>query len=164
MMESLHEHMHELRKQLEKGEIQKAYQGLMEYILRLRTYFTNKYPDFYVSGIYPGYMDMTYFSFTPEPFRQKKLRVAIVFVYDTFRFEIWLAGYNKQIQAQYWKMFKDSGWDSFPLVPATKGEDAIIRHALVSQPDFRDPEVLTDQIERETLKFIDVVTEFLSTR
>lgn len=163
-MDSLHEHMHEFRKQLEKGEIQKAYRGLMEYILGLRTYFHNKYPDFYVSGIYPGYMDMTYFSFTPEPFKQNKLRVAIVFVFDLFQIEIWLAGYNKQIQAQYWQMFKESDWNRYPLVPAVMGEDAIIRHTLVSQPDFGDPDGLTDIIERETMKFIDGVAEFLCSR
>ncbi len=156
--------MPEFRKQLEKGEIQKAYRGLMEYILGLRMCFNKKYSDFYVSGIYPGYMDMTYFSFTPEPFKQKKLRIAIVFVFELFQFEIWLAGYNKQIQAQYWKMFKDSKWDRYPLVPAVKGEDAIIRHTLVSQPDFGHPDGLTDIIERETLKFVDDVAEFLSTR
>ena len=65
-MESLHECMNEYRKQLEKGYIQKAYRGLMEYIMDLRTHFKNKYPDSFVSGsIYYGYMDMTYFAFSP---------------------------------------------------------------------------------------------------
>jgi hypothetical protein len=62
-MGSFHESMNEYRKQLEKGAIQEAYKGLMEYILALRTHFKNKYPDYFVSGsIYYGYMDMTYFS------------------------------------------------------------------------------------------------------
>ena len=55
-MESLPEYVKEYRKQLEKGYIQKAYQGLMEYIMDLRTHFKNKYPDYFVSGsIYYGY-------------------------------------------------------------------------------------------------------------
>ena len=66
-MESFHDDIIEYRKQMEKGVINKAYKGLMEYILNLRTYFRNKYPEYFVSGsIYFGYMDMTYFSFYPK--------------------------------------------------------------------------------------------------
>lgn len=39
-MESLHACMNEYRKQLEKDYIQKAYKGLMEYIMGLRTHFS----------------------------------------------------------------------------------------------------------------------------
>ena len=42
-MESLQSNLNEYKKQMEKGTIQKAYKGLMEYILDLRTYFNNKY-------------------------------------------------------------------------------------------------------------------------
>ena len=66
-MGSFHEYIEEYRIQLEKGAIKKAYRGLMEYMMDLRTHFKDKYPDFYVSGsIYLGYMDMTYFSFFPK--------------------------------------------------------------------------------------------------
>jgi len=66
-MSPLQDYMNEYRKQMDKGIIQKAYKGLMEYILDLRTHFQNKYPDYIVSGnIYHGYLDMTYFSFFPQ--------------------------------------------------------------------------------------------------
>jgi hypothetical protein len=58
--------MYEYKKQLEKGAIKEAYRGLMDYFNALRLFFKNKYPDYFVSGsVYYGYMDMTYFSFTP---------------------------------------------------------------------------------------------------
>jgi len=67
MGSSFQELMTEYRKQLEKGQIQKAYQGLMDYVMGLRSYFENKYPEYTVSGtVYFGYMDMTYFSFFPD--------------------------------------------------------------------------------------------------
>ena len=44
-MGSFHESMNEYKKQLDKGAIQKAYQGLMEYIMDLRTHFQTKYPE-----------------------------------------------------------------------------------------------------------------------
>lgn len=164
-MGSFHEYLDEYRKQLEKGAIQEAYKGLMEYLMSLRTYLKNKYPDYFVSGsLYFGYMDMTYFSFFPKSFEQRKLKIAIVFIHETFRFEIWLAGYNKQVQTKYWELFKESNWNNYHLVSTTKGADAIIDHVLVEHPDFRDLDTLTKQIERETLKFIEDVDSFLSTQ
>ena len=46
-MGSFQEYMHEYQKQLEKGYIQEAYKGLMEYIMDLRVYFKNKYPELF---------------------------------------------------------------------------------------------------------------------
>jgi len=162
-MGPLQGYMEEYRKQLEKGNIQKAYQGLMEYLMGLRTCFAKRYPDFVVSGsIYYGYMDMTYFSFSPESFKRRNLKVAVVFLHEHFRFEVWLAGYNKKVQVKYWELIKESSWDQYRLVPAPEGADSIIEHTLVDNPDFGDLDALTEQIERETLKFIGDVGLFLS--
>ena len=162
-MEPFHEYINEYRQQLEKGAIIKAYKGLMEYIMDLRTYFNNKYPDYFVSGsIYYGYMDMTYFSFFPESLKQRKLKIGIVFLHEIFRFEVWLFGYNKKVQTKYWELFKESDWNKYPIVSTPKGVDAIIEHVLVDNPDFSDLDKLTKRIELETLKFINDVESFLS--
>ena len=162
-MERFHEYMGEYRKQLEKGDIKAAYKGLMEYIMDLRVYFKKKYPDYFVSGsIYYGYMDMTYFSFIPESLKRRKLRIAIVFIHDTCRFEVWLAGYNKKVQTKYWKLFKESDWNKYHIVSTTKGVDSIIEYILAHNPDFSDLDALTKQIERGTLKFIKDIENFLS--
>ncbi len=162
-MASFQESMNEYKKHLERGTIQKAYQGLMEYIMGLRSYFENKYPDYSVSGsIYFGYMDMTYFSFFPEFLKRRKLKVGIVFVHSAFRFEVWLFGYNKGIQARYWKLFKESGWNKYHIPPVTKGVDSILEGILVVNPDFGDLDALTKQIEKGTLKFIEDIENFIS--
>ncbi len=162
-MSSFSENMKEYRKQLQKGAIQKAYQGLMDYIMGLRSYFENKYPDYSVSGsIYQGYMDMTYFSFFPKSLKLRKLKVGIVFVHWTFRFEVWLFGYNKGIQEEYWKLVRESNWNKYRIPSTIKGVDSIIEGVLVENPDFSDLETLTKQIERGTLKFIEDVEDFLS--
>ena len=58
-----------------KGIINEAYQGLMAYIMGLRTYFKNKYPDqFVVGSFYQGYMDMTYFPITPGIMQASKIK------------------------------------------------------------------------------------------
>ena len=98
-MKSFPEYMTEYRIQLEKGDIKEAYNGLMEYFNALRLHFKKKYPDYFVSGsVYYGYMDMTYFSFFPKSLKRLKLKIAIVFIHDTFRFEVWLAGNNRTVQ------------------------------------------------------------------
>jgi hypothetical protein len=162
-MEKFHEYVNEYKKQLQKGMIQKAYQGLMEYILKLRNHFQNKYPGYFISGsIYYGYMDMTYFSFIPESLKERKLKIAIVFVHEKFRFEVWLAGYNKQIQSKYWKLFKDNKWNKYSIVPSTQGVDAIVEHVIDDNPDFADLDLLTNQIETTSMNFIKDMEDFLS--
>ena len=162
-MGSFSEYIFEYRKQIRKGAIQQAYKGLMEYIMDLRTHFKNKYPDHAISGsVYYGYMDMTYFSFQPKSLKERGLKIAIVFIHDAFRFEVWLAGYNKQVQTKYWNLFKESGWKQYHLVPSTEGVDSIMEHVLVEEPDFSELESLTKKIERETMKFIEEVEDFLS--
>lgn len=161
-MESFSKAMKEYQKQLEKGLIQKAYKGLMDFMQGLKTHFKDKYPDYFVSGsLYSGYMDMTYFAIIPEGLKQRNLKIALVFNHQAFRFEAWLAGYNKQVQTKYWQFFKESGWNQYTLVPNPKGEDAILVHILADDPDFSDLAGLTRQLERETLAFITDIENFL---
>jgi len=51
-MQSIHEDMEELRRQLSKGSIQKAYKALLSYMSELRMHFVNKYGEPAVSGLY----------------------------------------------------------------------------------------------------------------
>jgi hypothetical protein len=163
MTDSFQENIAEYKKQMRLGAVPKAYRGLMEYILTLRNHFKNKYPDFTVSGsLYFGYMDMTYFSCFPESLKQRGLKIAIVFIHETCRFEIWLAGYNKQVQAKYWQIVKDSGWDQYRVVPTVQGYDSIIESVAAADPDFSDLDALTAQIERAALQFIEDVEGVLT--
>jgi hypothetical protein len=131
-METFHENMGEYKKQLEKGMIQAAYKGLMDYLLDLRKHFMSKYPDYIVSGnIYFGYMDISYFSVIPESLKERGLKIAVVFLHETFRFEAWLAAVNKQVQGKYWNLLKESDWKKYRLVPTTKGVDSILEYVLV---------------------------------
>lgn len=161
-MKSLHKSIAEYKKQLEKGDIQKAYRGLTEYMMNLKIHLKNSYPDFQVSGnFYQGYMDMTYFSFSPESLHNKKLKIAIVFIHEKIRFEVWLAGYNKPTQEKYLKMFKKNLSNKYRVPPATKGFDSIVEYDLADNPDFNDLESLTRLIESKTLKFTEDITDFL---
>jgi hypothetical protein len=162
-MDSLQECVDEYRRQLEKGVIRKAYRGLMEYVMDLRAHFGRKYPDRLAPGsIYHGYMDMTYFPMSPKSLKSKKLKIAMVFVHETTNFEVWLSGYNKQVQMKYWKLFKEADWDRYRIPSTTRGVDSVVEHTLVETPDFGDLDGLTRQIETGTISFIDDIEDFLS--
>jgi len=161
-MESLQELMTEYRKQMQKGIVPRAYRGLMDTILKLKTHFKTRYPEYDAGGsLYFGYMDMTYFALFPKKLRERGLKIAIVFVHATCQFELWLAATNKQVQKKTWQLMKDNQWDKYPLLDSLEGEDAILIAPLVKHPDFGDEQAMTKQIEAKTVQFIHAVEEFL---
>ena len=164
-MVSFSDAMNEYRKLLAKGAIVKAYRGLMDYFNTLRVYFAQNYPDYTVMGnVYYGYMDMTYFAITSQSLKRRKLKIAIVFLHEIFRFEVWLVGNNRAVQSEYWKLFTTSKWTKYHIAMPGPGVDAILDHIIVDAPNFRDLDALTKQIDRGTLDFIENVENFLSSK
>lgn len=161
-MPSIQEDMIAFRGQLETGAIQRAYRTLIGAMKGLRTHFQDRYPGYIVSGLYRGCLDMSYFAVVPPSFRSRNLKVAIVFNYDAFRFEAWLAGTHRQVQREYWELINDSGWAEYRLVTPVKWVDAIIAGDLVEEPDFDDIDGLAARIEAGVAAFIEDVERFLA--
>lgn len=143
------------QQQLEAGHIQTAYRGLMKYMMSLRTHFANEYPrDFTIGDVYPGYMDITYFPFTPTSLKRHKLKIGIVLHHEYMRFEIWLAGQNRQIQKKYRELFNGSDLNKYRIPPTLLEGFSIVDHVLVENPNFDDLDSLTKQIEAGSMAFI----------
>ena len=159
-MESLQNSILEYKKQLAKGTIQKAYKGILNYVMQLRTHFLNMYPELSVGNIYNGCMDMTYFPLFPKRLKILKLKIALVFIHESCRFEIWLSGNNRQIQEKYTQLLKDNNWDKYRM--DSTNPDSIIENTLDANPDFSDLNALTKKIEASTLSFIKDIEAFLS--
>lgn len=160
---SFHECVIEYRKQLVKGYIKTAYSGLMKFIMDLKTHFEKNYPENNVSsGVYYGFMDVAYFTFAPEPLKKRKLKMAVLFNHNLFRFEIWLAGVNKQIQGRYQKLFRKGNWNEYHIPADTKGVDSIMEYILAENPDFSDLTALTANLEKGINQFSEDVKAFLS--
>ncbi len=161
-MNTVKKDLQEFRRQLEKGSLQKAYAALLSYMMKLRTHFKNNLAGTAVSGLYQGYLDMTYFALFPSSLKHRNLKIAIVFNYDAFRFEAWLAAGNRKVQRQYWELFKDSQWPEYRVVQPTVGVDSILECDLAIDFDLDDPDVLTASIEETTGAFIDDIEKFLA--
>ncbi len=158
-MVSLNKYIQEYSILLSKGQIQKAYKGIMTFMSSLRSYLENSYLDYTVSSLYFGYMDMTYFAFTPNELRNKKLKVAIVYLHENGRFEVWLGGSNRKVQAEYIELMKHKKIGTYKLSQVLPGVDSIIESILLEKPDFDHPEELKLQIEIKTIGFInDIIT------
>jgi AraC family transcriptional regulator len=159
---TLNEYKKDYKRQIEIGNIPKAYQGLVGFMKNLRTYFMNNYPVDYVTGsLYSGNMTITYFPFTPITLKEQKLKIAIVFDHQKIRFEIWLAGQNKQIQKKYWEVFKGSEWNKYHIPSTIDDGFSIVDNILVENPNFDNVEILTEQIETKTMEFIKEIIETL---
>jgi hypothetical protein len=161
-MKALNDVIAEYRRQLEKGTVKTAYQGLMKYFDSLRLELKNRQPDYFISDVHYGQMDYTYLYYFPKSLQHKKLKVVILFSHDTFRFEVLLAGYNREAQAKYWKLFKEKGFNRYHLSDDASEVDRFLSEVLVNQPNFGDLDALTSQIESGTLQFIDEVETFLA--
>lgn len=147
--------------QLENGQIQKAYRGIMDFMGRLRTSLAGRYPDHTVSGVYPGYMDMTYFAFTPAGLKNRQLKIAVVYLHEQGRFEAWLSGANRNVQAEYIAYFTGRDTGGFRLSRVSPGVDSILECVLAEQPDFDSPGQLAALLEEKTLAFIRGVESLL---
>lgn len=161
-MESLNNQIQEYRIQLSKGQIQKAYKGIMKFVSGLSTYLKGRHPDYTVSALYFGYMDMTYFAFTPADMMNKKLKIAIVYLHEQSRFEVWLGGSNRKIQAEYIELLKHKNIGKYKLSQVLPGVDSIIESTLVEKPDFDYPDELKKQIEMKTIEFVNDINSILN--
>jgi hypothetical protein len=155
MDKSFSEAMTDYRDQLQKGSIQAAYRGLMDYMQTQRADIQKNHPEYEVPGnLYFGYMDMTYFAIFPPALKQRRLKIAVVFLHEAFRFEVWLSGANRQVQEDTWKLLKENGWNKYKLVSDPVRSDSIVEHILIGDPDFSNLDELTRGIESGTLVFI----------
>jgi len=163
MQQSLNQQIETYRKELERGTISKAYRALLSFAQELKTHLGQKYPSYTLSSsIYQGQMDLTYFTFTPPDLSERKLKIALAFIHEPIRWEIWLVGVNQKVQVAYAELFRKQGWLFSPLSPVEKTVSSITEKTLVAHPGYDNQESLTRSIEEGALQFIGEVQSFLA--
>jgi len=147
------------KEQLEKGDIQKAYTGLVRYMLNLKTHFSKTMTnDFSFGNTSQGYMDYTYFYFFNELLRERKLRFGIVLNHEKMRFELWLMGQNAEVQSIYWDLLKQTKWNENQ---STKPKYSELEVVLVENPDFDDLDTLTSKISKEVANYLKEIIDYI---
>jgi len=160
-MAALGNDLRELRSQLERGSLQRAYGSIIGYMSRLRCHLTARDGDGAVSALYQGCFDMTYFALYPPALKSRGLKLAIVFDYGSFGFEVWLAARNRTLQRRYWELLKKNGWSKHHLVEPAAGIDAIVECPVAGAAELETPELLTARIEASAQALLDDVVAFL---
>ena len=152
-MTSLNKLIEEYTQQLENGRIQQAYRGIMAFMSELRSNIDKKHPEFSVSALYFGYMDMTYFAIYSQSMKKRRLKIAIVYLHQENRFEVWLGGINRAVQAEYIQKFSHVDLEEYKLSQVSPGVDSIVEHVIVEKPDFDSREILIEMITSEAIEF-----------
>ncbi len=161
-MHIIKEDVDEFHKQLRHGVVQRVYRALLSFMTGLQRHFKEKYPEHSISSLYQGYLDMTYFAVFPPSFKKHGLKCAIVFNYESFRFEAWLAGKNRNINRQYWEIFKNQKLPGYRIVTPGKGVDSFVQYDLVKGLELSEADALTTLIETRIDEFIKNIEAVLS--
>lgn len=145
-----------------QSNTQLDYHQLIGYMKELRTYFHKEYETLFKLGnIYQGSPEYSYFSLTTERLKKQKLKFVIILDHTKMNFSICLSGQNKRVRKQYWRIFKGSRWNTYRVVESIEDSLFIIDHAILTNPDFKNRRNVTKQIEMESLKFINEISDIL---
>jgi len=151
-MQSLNACFEEYKKQLKIGNISTAYKSLIEYMMKLRTYFKNNYPDYIVGSFYQGYMDVTFFPITTKLLKKRKLKFTIVFDHQKIQFEIWLTAQNQQIRNKYSELITEKEFGENYI--STSNPYSIIEYLVIENPNFDNLDKITNEIEEGVKTFL----------
>lgn len=156
-MKDLNYFVDKYKEQLDKGDIQEAYVGLVKYVTRLGTTLSNNLADKYSFGsLFQGYMDYTYFYYSNDFLKKRKLKMGLVLNHTKIQFEIWLLGQTIPIQEKFWTYFKTTKWNKDRT---TRPQYSILETVIVDKPNFNDLEKLSKQIENKLTSITDEIIE-----
>lgn len=160
-MKTLNELIKEYTDHLQQGEMQIAYKGILEFLGKLRAEFIKMHPHYDVSGIYQGYMDMSYFSLNTKSFKDKGLKIAIVYLHEKGDFEVWLSARNRAIAKNFRSILNSNIPDDITVFHDMNNPDAIIECILTSKPNFEDQSTLIHTINQGVEKFLTSISDRL---
>lgn len=160
-MENLNKYVSIYKEQLKKGDILIAYNELVKFVMKLRTDFIKSLSDQYsFAGILHGYMDYTYFYYSNDFLKNKKLKLGLVLNHSQMRFEIWLLGNTIPNQKKYWELLKTTKWNKDKT---EMPKYSVLETTLIENPDFNNLNALTKQIETKMIKVSDEILDYLKT-
>ncbi len=160
-MENLNTYVSIYQEQLKKGDILIAYNELVKFVMKLRTDFIKSLSDHYsFGGILHGYMDYTYFYYSNDYLKSKKLKFGLVLNHLEMRFEIWLLGNTVSTQKEYWELLKTTKWNKDKTEMPTY---SILETTLVEHPDFNNLNLLADHIETQMIQASNEIMDYLKT-
>ncbi|EMJ89615.1 DUF7000 family protein [Leptospira meyeri] len=150
MKKDFNDYVNSYKEQLQIGDIQEAYAGLVKYVTKLGTNLSKNLSKSYSFGsLFQGYMDYTYFYYANKFLKDRKLKMGFVLNHPKMQFEVWLLGQTIPIQERYWEYFKNTKWNKNRT---TKPQYSILETVLIEKPNFNDLDKLSAQIEKSIVQ------------
>lgn len=154
-MKNLNHYVSIYKEQLDRGDILIAYNELVKFVMKLRVDFIKSLSEQYsFTGILHGYMDYTYFYYSNEFLKSRKLKLGLVLNHSEMRFEIWLLGNTISVQKKYWNLLKTSKWNKDKK---EMPKYSILEAVLENRPDFDNLPLLSQKIENKMVEISDEI-------
>jgi hypothetical protein len=149
-MKNLNDIVAVYHKELRKGDILIAYNELVKFVMNSRTDLAKKLAHQYTfTKILHGYMDYTYFYYSNDFLKGKKLKLGLVLNHLEMRFEVWLLGNTIPVQKEYWNLLKSTKWNKDATVMP---QYSIIEAVIIDKPDFNNLELLSLKIHKNVVQ------------
>ncbi len=161
MNKKLNDYVAAYKDQLEIGDVQKAYIGLVKYVTRLGTTLSKNLSESYSFGnLFQGYMDYTYFYYSNDFLKKRKLKMGLILNHTKMQFEVWLLGQTIPIREKYWEYFKSTKWNENRM---TRPQYSILETVLIANPNFNDLDKLSKQIQDKLAFVTDEIIQDIET-
>lgn len=143
MKQSINEQIAIYQKSIKENSLSETYKFLLNYMSQLQQEFSNKLSGkFSVKNVLNGYLDYTYFYFTNDLLKERKLKLGIIYNHKENYSELWLMGSVKEAQKNYWNKLKETEWNKEETMP----QWYVISIELISNPNFEELNKITDLI------------------
>ena len=158
-MKNLNDIVAVYHKELQKGDILVAYNELVKFVMNTRTELVKKFGHQYsFAKVLHGYMDYTYFYYTNNFLKSKKLKLGFVLNHVDMRFEVWLLGNTIPVQKEYWNLLKSSKWNKNKTeMPQYSALEAVI----IDNPDFNNLALLSKNIHKNIVQVTEEILNLL---
>ncbi|WP_194945091.1 DUF7000 family protein [Shewanella sp. TC10] len=158
-MKNLNDIVAVYQNELRKGDILVAYNELVKFMMNTRTEkVKNLGHQYSFAKMLHGYLDYTYFYYTNDFLKSKKLKLGLVLNHLDMRFEVWLLGNTIPIQKEYWNLLKSTKWNKDKT---EMPQYSIIESVIISKPDFNDLELLSQHIHLNMMQVTDEIIALL---
>ena len=158
-MKNLNDIVAVYHKELQKGDILVAYNELVKFVMNTRTELVKKLGhQFSFAKVLHGYMDYTYFYYTNNFLKSKKLKLGFVLNHVDMRFEVWLLGNTIPVQKEYWNLLKSTKWNKNKTeMPQYSALEAVI----IDNPDFNNLALLSKNIHKNIVQVTEEILNLL---
>lgn len=161
-MENINQIMDDFNCQLQKGNLQKAYRYIFTVFSDLGTCLKKQNGGaISINALYHGYLDMTYLPVVTNLLKQNGLKIALVFNYSSFQFEIWLSAVNRTKRNELLNLISHSTWNTYKTVENNENTDAIIEYKLPKITNYENFSEVVNTLSNETITFINNIENFI---